>query len=243
MLLLGHLSIGTARALPTCQSDQALQPPGRELPHMAAALRDGRRLDILAVGPATMLGPRLKPAASFPARTVQMLREARPGSDIRLVTQAERGASAAELLTILRRQIVANPSALILWQAGTADAARGGSPAEFETILHEGVTTAQAAGSDIVLIDPPFSRLLSSRADPARYNAAFLEAASVPGAAVFSRYSLTRQWVDSGELDLEQAASGDRGATLARLHECLAHALAQALLAAALSGPASTASR
>ena len=210
---------------------------------MAEALRVGRRLDILAVGSATMLGPRIAAGASFPARTVQILHEARPALDVRLVTHAERGASAAELLTILRREIAAHPAALVLWQTGTAEAARGRPPAEFEAILQEGVRAAVAAGSDIVLIDPPFSRLLSSRADPARYAAAFLDAAAAPGAAVFSRYELTRRWVETGELDPERAATGDRAATLARLHECLARALSRDLLATAAPSPPSTASR
>ncbi len=243
MLVAGHAAAPPPGPALDCATDQGLLPAGKALPHFAAALRDGRPLDVVAVGPATMLGPHMGVPDSFPARTVQMLRDARPGWDIRLISQAERGASTVALLAILRRFIAAHPGALVLWQAGTVEAATRRPPAELATTLGEGVRAAVSAGSDIILIDPPYSRLLSQRVDLDRYDPAFLAAATAPGAALFSRYAVTRRWVESGQIDLERAPPGQRAATLARLHECLARVLARGLLAAGRVQAASTASR
>ena len=226
---------GTTPAV-ACSGEPGLTPMGKPLPHLAQGLRDGHRLDVLAVGNASMTSVRAGPEAGFPSRTVQMLREARPGADIRLVTRVERGATAADLLAILRRELASHP-ALVLWQAGTAEAARDLPPEDFAAVLRDGVGAATAAGSDIVLIDPPFSRLLTSRADPGRYRPAFDAAAQAPGAAVFSRFDLTRHWVEDGQIDVERAPAGQRAATLRRLHECLANALSRGLLSAADSTP------
>lgn len=114
-----------------------------------------------------------------------------------------------KLLAILRWEIATHPVSLVLWQAGTAEAAQGRSPAKFESTLRDRAGNPDG-GQQHRADRPPFSRLPSNRADLECYSRAFLVAATPPGAAVFSRYGLTRRSVDAGELDIKLAALGDR---------------------------------
>ncbi len=204
--------------------------PHASLPHVAASLSGGGPLDILAVGSGTMSNPRLRPDEAFPARTAQMLRDAKPGLDAHVTVEARRGESAADMLTALRHALAAHPYRLVLWQTGSVEELRGTAPGELEKTLADGADATAAAGADLVLIDPQYATELATVADPAAYRAAFAQAATRPGVALLSRYALMQNWAKAGRLDLEHVKEKDRHRTLALLHACIARALGAAIL-------------
>jgi len=204
--------------------------PHVSLPQVAAALSNGGPLDILAIGSGTMANPRLHPDEAFPARTAQVLRDARPGLDAHVTVEARRGQSAADMLTALRRALAAHPYRLVLWQTGSVEELRGTAPAELERTLDRGADATRDAGADLVLIDPQYATELATVADPAAYRAAFAHTATRPGVALLSRYALMQDWAKTGQLDLEHVKVKDRHRTLALLHACIARALGAAIL-------------
>ncbi len=200
------------------------------LANASAALRAGR-LDLLAVGSATMLGTGASEEGSLPSEAAARLHAALPSTDIRLTLNIHRAATAADMLAALRSELALRHYPLVLWQTGTVEAARRLPPPEFERVLREGSRMVRAAGGDLILIDPQFSRLLETRADPAPYEAVFNAVAQEDGVTLFSRYGLIRQWVARGAIDLERAARKDRRRDGGILHACVARALARTILA------------
>ena len=202
------------------------------MPRVAAALKAGR-LDVLAIGSATVLGARGRPEGSFPDRMVQELRAASPGAEIHLTVEGERGMTAAAMLAALRKSLDGKTVGLVVWQTGTVEAVRRLPPEEFARTLDAGAEAARAAGADLLLVDPQSSRMLQSHTTLAPYRETMLQVAHRHAAVLFRRFDLIRQWVEAGQLDLESTAKPDRSKMTERLNACLGQALAQTVLRAA----------
>jgi hypothetical protein len=202
------------------------------LPRVAAAL-NARKLEVLAIGSATVLGARGQPEGSFSDRMVQDMRQAMPGADIRLTVQGGRGMTAAGMLALLRRQLAGKEFALVVWQTGTVEAAFRMPPEEFARILDAGADAVRAAGADLLLVDPQYSRVLQAHTTLGPYRETMQQAARRHAAVLFRRFDLIRQWVEAGQLDLESAAKPEREKMAERLNACLGQALAQTVMRAA----------
>ena len=242
-LALGAFTFGPSRAQPippgTCDLPAAAAPATPPtLPHVADALRGTGPLDVLAVGSGTMANPRLKPDEAFPARTAQALRVARPGLDVRVTVEARRGATAVDMLATLRKALAAHSYQLVLWQTGSVERLRASPPADLARTLADGVKQTEAAGADLVLIDPQYAAELPTPTDPAPYQAAFASVAGQPDVALLSRYALMQDWARAGTLDLVHVKRADRHRTLVLLHACLGRALGAAILDGAGTSPA-----
>ena len=220
--------VGHAAAPPACSTPASLTLTTRPLPHVAAALAGGGRLDVLAIGSAGLLGGRGGPDGSMPDRLLQTLHAGAPALQTHLTLRAARAESAGDMLATLRRELAMHPYQLVLWQTGTVEALRRQPPEQFRRTLADGAAAA-AAGVDLVLIDLPFSRLLARSADLDPYRAALTEVALRPGVMLFPRYALMRAWVDDGKIDLEQSPRPERRRTADRLRTCLGQVLAHML--------------
>jgi hypothetical protein len=221
----------TAAAAPAaCAAPGDLLSIDIKLPHVAAALKAGKDLDILAVGSATMLGPRGGTEGSFPYRMAQTLRTAVPGANIRLTVHSGRGLTAADMLSTITAELGRHPYQLVLWQTATVEAVRNLPPDDFLQTLSEGARRAQAAHADLILIDPQFSRFLHANANLDPYQQTLQQATGLPGVALFHRFDLMRHWVSAGQIDLERAGRSERQKTADLLHECLGRALAHVIL-------------
>ena len=56
---------------------------------------------------------------------------------------------------------------LVIWQVGTNAVLRNLDPAETAKLVEEGITRIQAAGADVVLIDPQYSPAVNEHAESA----------------------------------------------------------------------------
>ena len=224
-----------ANFVPSCPvAPEAVAPeaiPGA-LPRVAAALKAGR-LDVLAIGSATVMGARGRVEGSFSDRMVQQLRAAAPGAEIHLTVQGERGLTASGMLAGLRHQLAGKDFALVVWQTGTVEAARRLPPEDFARTLDAGADAVHTAGADLLLVDPQYSRMLQAHTTLGPYRETMQQAARRHAAVFFSRFDLIRQWVEAGQLDLESAAKPEREKMSERLNACLGEALAQTVLRAA----------
>ena len=217
---------------PRCREPPSITLTSHPMPQVAAALHPGGRLDVLALGSASLLGARGGEAGSVPERMAAALRADVPGLTIRLTMRAGRTESAADMLATMRRELAAQPYQLVLWQSGTVEALRHLPPEQFGRTLAAGVDVALRAGADLVLIDMQFSRLLDRHADLTPYRAAMTAVALRPGVMLFPRYALMRGWAEDGQLDLEATPKPNRRRAAAQLRDCLGAALARMLAAA-----------
>jgi hypothetical protein len=220
-----------AESPPACEVPADLVAPSHPLARLARALQPGGRLEVLALGSGTLLGPRGGVEGSVPEQMAASLRAASPGASVRLTLHAARAETATEMLAALRRELAAHAYQLVLWQTGTVEAVRKLSPAQFRDTLADGAGAVAAANADLVLIDVPYSRLLESNSDLLPYRAAMQDVADHGAAILFRRYDLMRDWAKSGKIDLEEAGRRERTLTAERLRACLGEALAKLVLA------------
>lgn len=222
-----------------CDMPADLLNPGTRLSATAKGLAD-HQLNILAIGSGSTVGDTggaggpgmayYAPGASFPYRMVDALRASRPGLDVNLTVRGGRNMGSFAMLQLLRQELAKSRYNIVLWQTGTVEAVHGVRPDSLRDDLTDGVTAANEAHTDLILVDPQFSRFLRANADIAPYENVLQQVAGNDGVSLFPRLALTREWVDSGQIDLERVKREDRDQTVALLNTCIGTALARFIL-------------
>jgi len=222
-----------------CDAPEEFVRTDEPLGRLAAAIAAGGAVDILAVGSATTVGsvtantPGATQGGAFPWRMVHALRTQVPTVDFRLTVRGGRGMTAEDMLPLIQAALKQQHYPLVLWQTGTVEAVRGLQPDGLLDVLHTGAEAVRAAGGDLVLIDPQFSRFLRANTDLDPYENVMQQVATMPGVALFRRFDLMRSWANDGRVDLERAPKADRDKALEQLNTCLGKALAQFVLSGA----------
>jgi acyl-CoA thioesterase-1 len=215
-------------ASPTCPIPAAYLTTVPKLLAVQSALKTGKPIDILAVGSAsTNAGD-----GSYPAVMLRTLQAALPDAKFRLTIRGARGDTTAELLPILEQSLAKTHPELVIWQTGTVDAARGVSPDDMRDALEEGARRVTAAGANLILVDPQYSRFLYENTDLTTYEDVLESVAGErPNVVLFPRLQLMRDWTEHGTIDVEAAPPGKRPQAAAIVHACVGKALARFILA------------
>lgn len=239
VLLAALLAAGAAPAqVPTaeaaaCDAPEELTALPAPLAGVFAALSH-TELRILVVGSAsTQGGGTSGPAATWPERLAARLGAQAAPVTVRVAVFGGRGTTAADHVRIIAEQGPLVRPHLVIWQLGTVEAARGLPPEEMAEEVQDAVARLRARRgerTDILLMDPQFSRFLRSNADVETYRDWLRVAAAASGAQLFSRWALMRHWVEAERIDLERAPRNRRVAVADRLHDCLAQALVRTIL-------------
>ncbi|MBU8538511.1 SGNH/GDSL hydrolase family protein [Falsiroseomonas tokyonensis] len=209
------------------------------MPGVFAALAH-TELRILVVGSAsTQGGGTSSQEATWPERLQAILAARIAPVSVQLKVFGGRGTTAADHAKILAEQGPRVRPHLIIWQLGTVEAARGLPMEEMAEVVQAAIARLRAIRgerTDVVLMDPQFSRFLRSNADVEAYRDWLRVSAAASGAQMFSRWVIMRHWVETERLDLERAPRARRLAVADELHDCLAKALTEFILDGALRG-------
>jgi acyl-CoA thioesterase-1 len=206
-----------------CDIPPEVMTEARPLPHAASAL-DGGTLSILAIGSASVAGTPGAAERAWPARLQAALQARFPGRRIDVSVRGGRGVTAAEHLTMLHDNGLG--ATLVIWQAGTVEAARGLDAEEMSESLVTGIERIRRAGADVLLMDQQFSRFLRANSDVERYRDKLRMAATATGTPLLRRYDIMQGWAEGGGPDVERAPRAERAATMETLNDCLGRALA-----------------
>jgi lysophospholipase L1-like esterase len=196
------------------QSVQA-SPPSPTLPpptlaRVAQRIETEQPLRIIAFGSSSTegIGATAKDRC-YPSRLqADLAAELPKGVDVSVENRGIGGEDADDMIARVPAIIAEKPD-LVIWQTGSNDSLRGVDPVRFVAETREGITQMQAAGIDVMLMEPQLSRRLamSERAD------AFLDAVREVGSQmhvlVIRRYDLMRQWLASGALTYDTMMSHD----------------------------------
>ncbi|MGH7153986.1 MAG: hypothetical protein ACREF3_08640 [Acetobacteraceae bacterium] len=210
-----------------CPETNDFTTPNQPLDNLAAALKAGGPIDILAIGSASTVA---HGKAGFPYQMVDALQAGLPKATFRLTVKGNRGLTAADMYEELRTGLARERYRLVLWQTGTVEAVRGTRPDDLREVLEEGADLVAAQGGNLILIDPQFSRFLRANTDLEPYKQAMETAAEVPGADLFRRFELMHSWAQDGALDLERTAPKEQETAVRTLNACLGEALAKFVL-------------
>jgi hypothetical protein len=204
------------------------------------ALAGGSEVVVVALGGASSLGSAAGGAGlAWPARMAGALAGRFPAARVQVVNRAVPRQTAQQAVARLAHDVLPLKPVLVIWETGTVEAVRGTAVDEFRDTLQAGIDELRAAGVEVVLMSPQFSRDTDAIIPFEPYLAAMREAADVNDVALFHRHGIMRHWAETGALDLRASTGEKRGPLAAKLYDCIGRAMAD-FVARETPGPEAT---
>jgi lysophospholipase L1-like esterase len=181
------------------------------LPRVASRLVAGQPVVIVAFGSSSTQGyGSSSPEFTYPNRLAAQLRRKYPTADISVVNAGKGGEDAPEMMKRLQTSVIDLRPDLVIWQVGTNAVLRNLDPAETVKLIDEGIARIQAAGSDVVLIDPQYSPRVNEHAESAGKMMKLLnKVAELRKVGVFPRFAVMKDWHEKQAIPIENFVIAD----------------------------------
>jgi lysophospholipase L1-like esterase len=181
------------------------------LPHVASKLASGEPVVIVAFGSSSTVGyGTTSPQFTYPNRLAAQLHRQYPGADITVVNRGQGGEDAPEMMKRLQSAVLDMKPDLVIWQVGTNAVLRNLDPTETAKLVEEGVARIQAAGADLVLVDPQYSPRVTERAESASQMVKLLgKVAQLRHVGFFPRFEVMREWHERQALPIDSFVIAD----------------------------------
>jgi lysophospholipase L1-like esterase len=194
-----------------CRSPKGGNKSMGSLPHVAAKLVAGKPVVIVAFGSSSTWGAgATSPEFNYPNRLAAQLRRQYPGADITVVNRGKGGEDAPEMMKRLQTEVIDMNPDLVIWQVGTNAVLRNLDPAETARLVEEGIGRIQAAGADLVLVDPQYSPAVNAKAENAGRMVQLLgKVAELRHVGFFPRFEVMRDWHETQSIPVESFVIAD----------------------------------
>src|ERR1700674_3096166 len=181
------------------------------LPHLASKLASGEPVVIVAFGSSSTTGfGSTSPEFTYPNRLAAQLRRQYPAADITVVNRGKGGEDAPEMMKRLQVAVLDMKPDLVIWQVGTNAVLRNLDPAETAKLVEEGIARIQAAGADLVLVDPQYSPKVNERAESAGKMVKLLsKVAELRDVGFFPRFEVMREWHEQQAIPIDNFVIAD----------------------------------
>jgi lysophospholipase L1-like esterase len=194
-----------------CRSPKGGARTMGSLPHVAARLVAGKPVVIIAFGSSSTQGwGSTSPEFTYPNRLAAQLRRQYPGADITVLNRGKGGEDAPEMMKRLQTEVIdANPD-MVIWQVGTNAVLRNLDPAETAHLVEDGIARIQAAGADLVLVDPQYSPAVNAKAENAGRMVQLLgKVAELRHVGFFPRFEVMRDWHEKQSMPFDSFVVAD----------------------------------
>ena len=181
------------------------------LPRVAAKLASGEPIVIIAFGSSSTQGyGTTSPQFTYPNRLARQLHRQYPTADITVLNRGKGGDDAPEMMKRLQTEVIDMKPDLVIWQVGTNAVLRNLDPAETALQVEDGVARIQAAGADLVLVDPQYSPRVTERAESASKMIRLLgKVAELRHVGIFPRFEVMREWHEQQALPIDSFVIAD----------------------------------
>jgi lysophospholipase L1-like esterase len=185
--------------------------PIGSLPHVAGKLASGAPVTIIAFGSSSTEGyGATSPEFTYPNRLAAQLHRQYPSADITVLTRGHGGDDAPEMMNRLQSSVLDMKPDLVIWQVGTNAVLRNLDPVETAKLVSEGVARIQAAGADLVLVDPQYSPRVNERAQSASQIVSLLgKVAALRHVGFFPRFEVMREWHEEQAIPIDKFVIAD----------------------------------
>jgi lysophospholipase L1-like esterase len=175
------------------------------LPHVASKLASGEPVMIVAFGSSSTAGyGATSPEFNYPNRLAAQLHRQYPSADITVVNRGQGGEDAPEMMKRLQTSVLDMKPDLVIWQVGTNAVLRNLDPAETAKLVEQGIARIQAAGADLVLVDPQYSPRVTERAESASQIIKLLgKVAQLRHVGFFPRFEVMREWHEQQSIPID----------------------------------------
>jgi lysophospholipase L1-like esterase len=181
------------------------------LPRVANKLASGEPVLIIAFGSSSTSGyGSTSPEYTYPNRLAAQLHRQYPSADITVVNRGQGGENAPEMMKRLQTAVIDMKPDLVIWQVGTNAVLRNLDPAETIKLVEEGIARIQAAGADLVLVDPQYSPRINERAESAGKMVNLLgKVAELRHVGIFPRFEVMREWHEKQSIPIDNFVIAD----------------------------------
>ena len=181
------------------------------LPHVASKLAAGKPVVIVAFGSSSTQGwGSTAPEFTYPNRLASQLHRAYPGADIAVLNRGKGGEDAPEMMARLQNEVINAKPDLVIWQVGTNAVLRNLDPAETGKMIEDGVGRIQAAGSDVVLVDPQYSPATTSKPEGTGKMLSLMhKVAELRKVGIFPRFEVMKEWHESQQMAFDSFVISD----------------------------------
>jgi lysophospholipase L1-like esterase len=181
------------------------------LPHVASKLASGEPVVIVAFGSSSTTGfGTTSPEFTYPNRLAAQLHRQYPTADITVVNRGVGGEDAPEMMKRLQTAVLDLKPDLVIWQVGTNAVLRNLDPTVTANLVEQGTERIQAAGADLVLVDPQYSPMITERAESASQMVKLLsKVAELRHVGFFPRFEVMREWHEKQALPIDSFVIAD----------------------------------
>ncbi len=181
------------------------------LPHVAGKLASGEPVVIIAFGSSSTASfGATSPEFAYPNRLAAQLRRQYPTADITVLIRGKGGDDAPEMMKRLQTEVIDMKPDLVIWQVGTNAVLRNLDPGETARLVEDGVARIQAAGADVVLVDPQYSPRVNEHAEGASKMVRLLgKVAELRHIGIFPRFEVMREWHEQQALPIDSFVIAD----------------------------------
>ena len=181
------------------------------LPHVASKLALGAPVTIIAFGSSSTEGyGSTSPEFTYPNRLAAQLHRHYPSADITVLNRGHGGEDAPEMMKRLQSSVIDMKPDLVIWQVGTNAVLRNLDPVETARLVSDGVAQIQAAGADLVLVDPQYSPKVNERAQSASQMVRLLgKVAALRHVGLFPRFEVMREWHEEQAIPVDKFVIAD----------------------------------
>src|SRR5216683_4016054 len=181
------------------------------LPHVARKLASGQPVVIVAFGSSSTAGYGASgPEFNYPNRLAVQLRRQYPSADISVINAGRGGEDAPEMIKRLQTSVIDAHPDLVIWQVGTNAVLRNLDPTETVNLVEDGIARIQAAGADLVLVDPQYSPRVTEHGESASKMVKLLgKVAEFRHVGIFPRFEVMRDWHEKQALPIDSFVIAD----------------------------------
>ncbi len=180
----------------------------RRVAHKLAA---GEPVVIIAFGSSSTQGyGTSSPEFTYPNRLAAQLHRKYPTADITVINRGRGGDVASEMMKRLQNEVIDMHPDLVIWQVGTNAVIRDLDPDATALLVQDGVARIQAAGADVVLVDPQYSPRVTEHSQNASKMVRLLSrVGQLRHIGVFPRFEVMRQWHENQALPIDSFVIAD----------------------------------
>jgi acyl-CoA thioesterase I len=215
-----------------CLAANASLSLGAALPRVAARLKTGAPLRIVAIGSSSTTGLWVvNRAATYPEVMRREFSRLWPSAHVEVINSGRIGETIRGSIARFDRDVLAYGPDLVVWQLGTNDVAWGGRADGLKERVLAGVRKLKTAGLDLILMDLQYAPLVLASSQHAVMEIIIAEVAQEERVGLFPRFELMRRSIDAG-LSSRALVAWDGLHNSAAGYDCVGRALARAIAAA-----------
>ena len=170
------------------------------LPHLKEALRQSRKIRIVALGSSSVAGA--DGVIPFPPRLELLFRQRYFGRMIDVINRGIGGQEAPEEMSRIEADVIAEAPSLVIWQVGTNAVYKSYNPDEVRATLAVGLDVIAPWPIDVVLMDSQYTTAIVGSSDKLKLANTIMtlisDVAAQKGVNLFRRFALMKRWVDDG---------------------------------------------